>query len=131
MTMMWVELVTVLAVLQCLVFSFLSGGAREKYKVEAPATSGNEVYERRNRVHQNTIEQLMVWLPSLWIAAQYTNPNRIAAIGAVFLVGRALYYTGYVKDPKKRGLGFGISFLSTAALLIYALVDVIRALLHG
>jgi glutathione S-transferase len=129
--MVWVELVTVLAVLQCLVFSFLSGGAREKFKVEAPATTGNEIYERRNRVHLNTIEQLMIWLPSLWIAAHYSNPNRIAAIGAVFLIGRVFYYTGYVKDPKKRGAGFGISFLSVAALLIYALVDVIRALIHG
>jgi glutathione S-transferase len=129
--MMWVQLVTVLAVLQCLVFSFMAGGAREKAKLAAPATTGNEAYERRNRVHMNTIEQLIVWLPSLWIAAQYTNPSRIAAIGAVFLVGRAFYYTGYVKEPKKRGLGFGLSFLSTASLLIYALVDVIRALLHG
>jgi glutathione S-transferase len=129
--MMWVQLVTVLAVLQCLVFSFMAGGAREKGKLEAPATTGNEAYERRNRVHMNTIEQLIVFLPSMWIAAQYTNPGRIAAIGAVFLVGRVVYYLGYVKDPKKRGPGFGITFLSVAALLIYALVDVIRALLHG
>ena len=128
--MMWVELVTVLAVLQCLVFSFLVGGAREKFKIEAPATSGNEIFERRHRVHMNTIEQLIVFLPCLWIAAHYSNPARIAAIGAVFLVGRVFYYTGYVKDPKKRGPGFGISFLSVASLLIYALVDVIRALAH-
>jgi glutathione S-transferase len=129
--MMWVQLVAILAVLQCLVFSFLVGGAREKYQVEAPATTGNAIFERRHRVHMNTIEQLIVWMPSLFIAAQYTNPARIAAIGAVFLVGRVLYYTGYVKDPKQRSLGFGLSFLSTASLLIYSLVDVIRALLHG
>jgi glutathione S-transferase len=129
--MMWVQLVALLAVLQCLVFSFMVGGAREKFKVAAPATTGNEHFERRHRVHMNTIEQLMVWLPSLFIAAQYTSPTRIAAIGAVFLVGRVIYYMGYVKDPKKRSAGFGLTFLSTASLLIYALVDVIRALIQG
>jgi len=129
--MAWVQLVTVLAVLQCLVFSFFVGSARGKYKVAAPATAGNEIFERYNRVHQNTIEQLIVFLPSLWIAAQYSSPGRMAAIGAVFIVGRVFYLTGYVKEPKKRGFGFGLSFLSTAALLIYALVDVIRALLRG
>jgi uncharacterized MAPEG superfamily protein len=113
------------------VFAFLAGGAREKGKLAAPATTGNEGYERRNRVHMNTIELLVVLLPSLWIAAQYTSPPRLAAIAAVFLVGRVIYYVGYVKDPKKRSLGFGLSFLPTAALLIYALVDVIRALLKG
>jgi glutathione S-transferase len=129
--MMWVQLVTVLAVLQCLVFSFLSGGAREKNKVVAPAVTGNEAFERRHRVHMNTIEQLMVYLPSMWIAAQYSSPERIAAIGAVFLVGRVIYCASYIKDPKKRGLGFGLTFLSTASLLIYALVDVVHALIKG
>ena len=39
-----------------------------------------------------------------------------AALGVVFVIGRALYLTGYVADPKKRGAGFGLSFLPNMIL---------------
>ena len=63
-------------------------GARATYGVKAPATTGNEIFERYFRVQQNTLELMIVFLPALWIAARYWNPRWIAAIGVVYLVGR-------------------------------------------
>ncbi len=129
--MLWVQLVTLLAILQFVAFSFLVGGARKKHNVPAPATTGNEMFERYFRVHMNTLEMLMFLLPSLWLAAMYWRAEYMAAIAAVYLVGRQLYLSGYVADPKKRGLGFGLSFMPAALLLLLALIGVIRALVRG
>jgi hypothetical protein len=46
----------------------------------------------------------------------------------LFVIGRVLYLTGYVEDPKKRGAGFGLSFLPTAILALGALVGAILSL---
>jgi uncharacterized MAPEG superfamily protein len=126
--MLWVQLVTLLAVLQFMVFGFLVGKARATHNVPAPAMSGDPVFERYFRVHMNTLETLIVLLPSLWIAASYWRPDLMAILGAVYLVGRQLYLSGYVADPKKRGLGYGLSFIPTALLLVAALVGVLKAM---
>jgi F420-0:gamma-glutamyl ligase-like protein len=58
--MLWVQLVTLLAILQFTVFGFLVGRARTKHNVPAPAMSGNAVFERYFRVHMNTLETLIL-----------------------------------------------------------------------
>jgi hypothetical protein len=127
--MAWVEIVTVLAVLQFVAFGFLVGKARVAHKVEAPASSGNPVFERYFRVHMNTLETLVFLLPSMWIAAQYWSPQWMAAIGAIYLVGRQVYLRSYVADPKTRSAGYGLSFLPAAILAIAALAGAVRSLL--
>ncbi len=67
------------------------GGARARYKVAAPATTGHPDFERTFRVHYNTLELLVAFIPSIWLFGLYLNPRWGAIIGAVFLVGRALY----------------------------------------
>lgn len=129
--MVWVQLVTLAALLQYFVFGALVGRARGKYGVPAPATTGNEMFERFYRVQMNTLEQLMITLPALWIAAMYASPGRMAAIGAVFVVGRVVYAFGYIGNPKRREIGFLIGAVAQVALLIYALVGVFRALGQG
>src|SRR5690348_10933299 len=96
----WVNLVTVLALVEFLAFGVLVGRARGLYGIHAPATSGNEMFERWFRVHYNTLELLIMFVPALWIAAMYWNPLWMAGIGAVYLIGRILYLQGYVRDPK-------------------------------
>ena len=113
-----VAIVTLLALVECLFFSTRSGLKRQEFGVEAPATVGHPVWERYYRVHQNTIEQLAVFLPALWIFATYTHANLAAGLGLVFVVGRALYYTGYVADPSKRTTGFLIGYLAVIALVL-------------
>ena len=58
-------IVTLIAIVEYMVFSFRVGLSREKYGVKAPATSGNEKWERLFRVQQNTLEQLIIFLPAL------------------------------------------------------------------
>jgi uncharacterized MAPEG superfamily protein len=118
MAMNWISLVSLLAVAQYLCFAFLVGRARGRYGVKAPATSGNDIFERYYRVQMNTLELLAALLPALWIASQYWNPAVIAAVGAVYLVGRLIYLRAYVSDPGSREIGFILSLLPVAVLLV-------------
>lgn len=127
--MAWIDLVAVLALLQFVGFGVLVGGARGKYGVKAPAVSGHEMFERVYRVQMNTLEQLVVFLPALYLAAKYWPPALVAGVGAVYLVGRVIYWRSYVNDPKSRGLGFGLTALPTLALLGATLVGLVMALL--
>ncbi len=104
--MPFVAIVTVLALLQFLWLSFQVGFARTRYGVAAPATSGNEMFERRFLVNMNTLEQLVMFLPDVMDFRVYISPLWAAALGVVFILGRAVYAISYVRDPKTRSLGF-------------------------
>ena len=116
--MLYVDIVIGLAALQFLYFGMLVGKAREKYGIKAPATTGNEIFERHFRVQQNSLESLILFFPGLYLFAQHASPLWAAILGAVFLVGRQLYAVTYVKDPAKRGPGFLIGMLPTMILLL-------------
>jgi glutathione S-transferase len=125
--MAYVNIVTILAVLQFIVFGFKVGGARERFGVKAPATTGNETFERYFRVQQNTLEQLVAFLPGIYLFSHYWNPLWAAGLGVVYLIGREMYSMGYVKDPAKRGAGFGVGAMPVVLLLLGALIGAIRA----
>jgi uncharacterized MAPEG superfamily protein len=129
--MPFVAIVTVLALLQFLWLGFQVAFARTRYGVAAPATTGNEVFERHFRVQMNTLEQLVMFLPALWIFATYISPLWAAALGVVFILGRAIYAISYVRDPKSRALGFGLSAFPTLAMLIGIVIWAVRAILLG
>lgn len=126
--MQLVALVILLALVEFVAFGILVGRARAKYGVKAPATTGNEEFERWFRVHYNTMELLVVFVPSLWFFGLFVNPVWGAAIGAVFLVGRLVYLREYVSDPASRGAGFGMSMLPTLVLLVGAIVGALKSL---
>jgi uncharacterized membrane protein YecN with MAPEG domain len=127
--MEFVAFVIALALLEYAVFGMLVGWARGKYRVPAPAIGGHPVFERYFRVHQNTLEQLVMFVPSIWLFGTYVNPTWAAWLGLVFVVGRIIYLVGYVADPAKREIGFGLSFLPALVLLIGALWGAGRAAL--
>jgi len=122
-------LIVLLALLQYIWFSLRVGMAREKYNIEAPACAGDEVFERLFRVQQNTVEQLIVFVPASYAFAHFLSPLWASILGAVFIIGRFLYASEYVKNPKTRSLGFALTFLPNAALLIGALIGVVLKLL--
>jgi len=126
--MEFVALVTLLLLLQYLTFSILVGAARGKSGIKAPAVTGDEDFERAYRVQMNTLEQLVLTLPALWLSGLYFSPMVAALLGLAFFLGRVLYRAGYVKDPQKRGAGFGIGFLASIGLVVTALWGVIGAL---
>jgi uncharacterized MAPEG superfamily protein len=127
--MQLVHIVVAIALIEFIAFGFAVGGARVKYNVPAPSTSGNEIFERYYRVQMNTLEQLIVFVPAVLLYATYWSPQVAAGLGAVFVVGRALYYFAYIKDPKKRGAGFGLTLLPNVWLVVGTLVGAVRALL--
>jgi glutathione S-transferase len=128
--MAYVDIVTALAVLQFIVFGFRVGAARGKYGVKAPAITGNEIFERYFRVQQNTLEQLIGFLPAIYIFAKYWSPWVAATLGAVYLVGREIYAFTYVKDPAKREVGYGMTFLPLVILVGGALIGAVRSLFY-
>ena len=120
--MLWVEFVIALALLEFVAFGIFVARARARYHIAAPATSGNEMFERHFRVHYNTLEQLIVFVPAILLFASHVSARWAALIGAVYLIGRIIYFRDYTADPKRRSLGFGLSMLPTLALLIGGLV---------
>ena len=101
------------------------GQARVKHKVMPPATTGPEPFECAVRVQQNTLEQLVFFLPTFWLAALMGNEAWASLLGFIWVGGRVAYGVGYRLAPGKRGPGFGISFLSSVALLVMAIVGVV------
>jgi len=127
--MAWVLIVMVLALVQFFAFGFAVGRARMQHGVQAPATTGNPVFERYFRVQMNTLEQLVAFLPAIWLFAQFVSPHWAAALGAVYLVGRQVYFVTYVKDPKSRGVGYGLTVLPIFLMLIGVLYAAVAMLL--
>ena len=125
--MEWVAIVTSLALLQVFVFALQVGQARVKYGVNAPIITGPNEFDRAFRVHQNTVEQLIIFVPGLWIFAYFVRPDVAAGLGVLFIVGRQIYRNTYVADPAKRSAGFGIGALATVILLLGGLIGAIIA----
>lgn len=122
-------IVTILVLLQFVWFSIQVGSMRVKHGVKAPAISGPPEFDRTMRVQQNTMEQLVVFLPALWIYGYFVNPLWGAGIGAVFLVGRFIYRSAYLKDPDGRSVGFSTGFMAIAVLLAWSLVSLVLRLI--
>jgi uncharacterized membrane protein YecN with MAPEG domain len=128
--MPYVHIVTALAVLQFIVFGFRVGAARERYGVKAPAITGNETFERLFRIQMNTLEQLIGLIPGLYLYSRYFSPYVAAALGVVYLLGRELYAFTYARDPAKRSVGFGLTFLPMVILLVGGIIGAVRALFY-
>ena len=127
--MSWVALVTVLASAQFFVFGALVSVARVKLNVPAPMMTGPAAFERINRVHLNTQERLVLFLPLLWLAAQSWPAAWVAGLGGVYLIGRLLYWRGYVNNPQARTPGNIITMLPIGVLLLANLATLVRGVL--
>ena len=121
-------LVTVFSLLVYTAFVGLVGSARGRFNVPAPATSGNADFERRLRVQMNTLEQLVSFLPALWIFSLVLSPVWGAALGGLWILGRIVYAIGYFQAAEKRTVGFAITQTANASLLIGSLVGIFMQL---
>ncbi len=116
--MIYSTAVVLLALLQYLVFVMLTGAARGKFGVRAPACSGNEHFERYFRVQQNTQEQMIVFIPAIFLFSIHVSDTWAAVIGGVYLLGRSLYAYSYIKEPAKRGPGMLLTFFPNLILVV-------------
>ena len=125
--MNYVYLVIVMVLFQYIYFSASVGKARITYGVKAPATSGNENFERYYRVQMNTLELLICFIPALIISAQFWSPTAMAIIGLIFFIGRFIYSRAYIADPEKRSIGFGLSIMPVLILLIAIVAGIVKS----
>jgi len=129
--MQYVELVAILAVLQFFFFGVMTGQARRVSGLKAPAITGDEGFERMYRVQINTLETLVAFMPALLLAGKYWPSAVVASIGAVYIIGRFLYWRAYVTNPAKRAIGFILSILPTLFLILLALGGVTLSLINN
>jgi glutathione S-transferase len=127
----YTAIVTCLAILFYAFTGIRVSSARSAYGVKAPATTGHPDFERSFRVQMNTLEWMPVFLPSLWLFANYVSDGIAALIGLVWIAGRVLYWIGYSRAAEKRGPGFGIQALASFVLLLGALGTIVWRLIHG
>jgi hypothetical protein len=120
-----------LALLQYLFFGMAVGAARGRHGVKAPATSGNEIFERYYRVQMNTLELLIVLVPALPLFAYYVSVRWAVVLGLVYVVGRFVYFFAYVKAPEKRGLGYLLSYVPAVVMLVGGLGAAALAAFRG
>ena len=95
--------------------------------MKAPAVTGNEQFERAYRVQMNTLEQLVFFLPSMWLYALLLNDEVAAAVGVIWILGRAIYAVAYTRNPASRGLGYLISLVAQLGLFLGAAYGVLKA----
>jgi glutathione S-transferase len=118
---------TLLALLLYLVLTMVVGRARRRYGIKAPAITGNENFERAYRVQMNTVEQMVFFLPALWLCALLASDKGAAVGGLIWVIGRSIYAVTYLENPAKRGPGMIISVLAQTGLFLGAVFGLVRA----
>jgi glutathione S-transferase len=107
------------------------GRARGRFNVKAPAVTGHPIFERYFRIQQNTVEQLVLFLPSLWVFSLSVSQFWGGILGVIWVIGRIVYNISYAREPRSRLAGFCISGLATLILLCGGTVKVAMIMLTG
>ncbi len=111
-------LIVMLALVEYIFFTVRVGISRKKYGVSAPATLGNEIWEKMFRVQQNTLEQLIVFIPGTYAFANYVSVKWVWIPAAMFILGRFLYAQEYISNPASRAPGMLLTLLANAVLVL-------------
>ena len=128
MQMQWTSWATI-AALAVYFWTFMNAGkARMQHKVLAPSMDGPPEFLRALRVQTNTLEQIIFFLPFLWLAAIWFSDRAAGIAGAVWVVGRFMYALAYYQDAAKRAPGFMIATLASLALLLMAMFGLLQPL---
>ena len=118
--------VTLLAILITLGFAILVGRTRSRLRIDAPAMTGHPDLERALRIQGNTVEQIVIFLPALWLAALYFQGWLPPIIGAVWCLGRVIYAIAY-GTHKQRLPGFALTVLPSLILIVLAFIGLFGA----
>jgi uncharacterized membrane protein YecN with MAPEG domain len=132
MTISYETLYSAIVTILVLALYFYMGGVvgrmRGRHNILAPAVIGHPEFERAFRVHGNTMEQLVIFLPLLWLATVLYNGIAWlpALFGLIFLIGRIIYMQIYMSDPQKRGPGILIGMLAIVGLLVLTIIGIVQ-----
>ena len=126
-----VAIITGLILVQTFYFAIQVGQARARHSISAPVMIGADEFNRAFRVHQNTVEQIVLLIPAMWMFAYYVHSLTAAGIGLAFIVTRFIYRSAYMKDPKARGKGFGPGALLTVILILGGIIGAGLELYRG
>ncbi|HWU55904.1 MAG TPA: MAPEG family protein, partial [Rhizomicrobium sp.] len=91
-----------------------------------PATTGAPELERALRTQANTVEQFVVFVPALWLAALYFQGWIPPLLGLVWCLGRLLYISAY-SAGRSRHLSFGLTIYPTLILAVLAGIGLVKA----
>lgn len=126
MQLPWTSWATLAALVMYFWSIYRVGKARGKFQVHAPSVDGPPEFLRVLRVQINTVEQLVFFLPALWLCAYWWSDAIAALLGLTWVVGRVMYALAYYQDAAKRSMGFVISMLAALALLLGAAYGLLR-----
>jgi len=104
------------------------GKARKEHNISAPEMTGPEAFNRVIRVHANMIEQMVIFLPLLWLFAITYVDIYAACVGLLFAIGRIIYSLGYYEAADKRGTGFMIGFIALMIAAVGSLYGLVMTL---
>lgn len=129
MSQVYTAAATLLALLLYFILWNVVGQARGRYGIKAPAVTGHENFERAYRVQMNTVEQMVFFLPALWLCAVLLSDIGAAVGGLIWVISRAVYAVSYLNDPAKRGPGLMVSLVAQVALWLGAAAGLARMMI--
>ncbi|MBC7472298.1 MAG: MAPEG family protein [candidate division SR1 bacterium] len=116
--LLYPALATIISILVYFSQSIFVSAGRSKYDVRLPKTTGhNDNFDRIWRVHYNTLEQMPIYLPLLWIFSLTVSPFYSFILGILWSVGRIGYMVGYYKSVE--GRHNPVAAISSIVLLIF------------
>jgi len=123
---------TSLATLICAAVYFWTmmtvGKMRGKHEVKAPDCTGPDEFNNAFRVNANTLEQMVLFLPCLWLFAVYVGDMWAGIAGIIWAIGRIIYAKAYIAEPSKRAKGFLVGFATFVVVFIGSLVGIIMSM---
>ena len=119
--------VTLLAILVSIGLQINTGKVRGRTGIKPPAMSGAPALEAALRAEGNTVEQYVLFLPALWLAALYFQGWVPPLVGLVWCLGRVLYAVGYMSAPETRYPGYMLTVLSALVLILLAAIGIFNA----
>lgn len=123
------ELVTLLSVLLLFTTALVVGSARHRYHIKGPAVSGHPQFEIAFRVQMNTLENTVIFLPALWLAALHGFAVWAGIAGLVWLAARIWYMLAYLREPRSRGPAYALASTAWLAIVAMAAWGISRSLL--
>lgn len=96
--------------------------------IDGSETSESRVLQTTLRYNRNTLEQtvlvVILW-PLLALALPYERLPLIPELSLLFVVGRALFWIGYMIAPWARAVGFPLTFYPTVIGYVWLILHAI------